>query len=645
VSVVVCTHGDRQASLQRLLAALAWQTVPFELVVVLGPGSAALRALVESLPPETRRVACDRLNISRARNTGIAASGGDIIVFVDDDAVPMGRDWLEHLTARLGEGHDPQVAAVGSTVYRGDSDFVEFAGGATSGTAFQRFGEEDGEACAPDGTRWIARVPGGNCAIARGPLEEVGGFDEQFAYYLDETDLCTRLDAAGYRILYTREAPIRHFAVSSAHGRPGQRHRFPVARSDAYFVLRHAGGRAARRAWSAIRAHPAKHFVREGRCLFDLGGLTRAGLMRFRLQCSAGLAAGIWAGLWQRPVLPLKARDTRPAPWQRFAGRRALVVDPGPDALSDERAPHVLRAVAESLQRMELGTSVTVLSGRLTLEATGPYCLAAPPSSEELVELGEDPVEPLVESFIAPGLEIRAGEARRPMAALQRAGVLAGLDHLAWLGSPDLAAFFAVAGLSVTSIDTSTSPITWSLVAGPAPSAETPRAREAGVPSTLDLTVAALRAQLMMDAPLPDTAVLVPRHLAPSAALERLGLSLRRGRPDLALLLCEAVRRHPATSPAQVVAVDYYVAHALRLLGRGREAAAWYESIRQRGRDVGAEPAYLAGACYHLALEAQSRGESPRALLLLRECLDHVPAHAAARHLLEQIDAGSGLAA
>jgi glycosyltransferase involved in cell wall biosynthesis len=51
----------------------------------------------------------------------------------------------------------------------------------------------------------------------RALFEQMGGFDVAFApAYYEETDYCTRLRKAGYRVLYEPEATIRHFEFASS---------------------------------------------------------------------------------------------------------------------------------------------------------------------------------------------------------------------------------------------------------------------------------------------------------------------------------------------------------------------------------------------------------------------------------------------
>jgi GT2 family glycosyltransferase len=106
-SVVVCTRR-RPDDLARLLATLGrLDPAPAEIVVVDNdPGEHDCRA--EVLAAGARYVREERRGLNNARNAGIRAAEGEIVVFTDDDCVtPPG--WLTRLPAEFA---DPLVAAV-----------------------------------------------------------------------------------------------------------------------------------------------------------------------------------------------------------------------------------------------------------------------------------------------------------------------------------------------------------------------------------------------------------------------------------------------------------------------------------------------------------------------------------------------------
>lgn len=106
VSVVVVSR-ERPDALMRCLNGLAQLDYPlFEIVCVACPaGIAALSARPDA--ERIKTVVFDRPNISEARNLGITEAAGEIVAFIDDDAVPEPL-WLWHLTAPFSE---PNVAA------------------------------------------------------------------------------------------------------------------------------------------------------------------------------------------------------------------------------------------------------------------------------------------------------------------------------------------------------------------------------------------------------------------------------------------------------------------------------------------------------------------------------------------------------
>jgi GT2 family glycosyltransferase len=106
-SVVVCTHR-RQEMLAGLLDALALlDPAPDQVVVVDNdPGSNHVRSLAAEAGAVYVRE--DRRGLDHARAAGLAAAGGELVAFVDDDCVPPAR-WLRDLPELFD---DPRVGAV-----------------------------------------------------------------------------------------------------------------------------------------------------------------------------------------------------------------------------------------------------------------------------------------------------------------------------------------------------------------------------------------------------------------------------------------------------------------------------------------------------------------------------------------------------
>ena len=83
--------------------------------------------------------------------------------------------------------------------------------------------------------------------IRREAFIEVGGFDESFFMYSEETDLCHRLRQHGWRVLLCPDAGFRHVGGASTAQSADQSFREQV-RSYLRFLDKHSGERQARRA-------------------------------------------------------------------------------------------------------------------------------------------------------------------------------------------------------------------------------------------------------------------------------------------------------------------------------------------------------------------------------------------------------------
>ena len=111
VSVVIVSR-DRPEALARCLRGVAQQHYTnFEVVIVADrAGMAQLWAMPEAI--HAKQVRYDEANIAVARNLGIIEASGEVVAFIDDDAVPE-PSWLSQLSLPFLSDH---VTAAGGYV-------------------------------------------------------------------------------------------------------------------------------------------------------------------------------------------------------------------------------------------------------------------------------------------------------------------------------------------------------------------------------------------------------------------------------------------------------------------------------------------------------------------------------------------------
>lgn len=114
VSVVTCTYSTaRAAQLFNLIEALKAQTVaPAQIIVTVDHNPELLARLRADLSGVTVTENLQPRGLSGSRNSGINLASGDIVAFIDDDAIPAPQ-WVERLAAGYEE---PNVVGVGGAV-------------------------------------------------------------------------------------------------------------------------------------------------------------------------------------------------------------------------------------------------------------------------------------------------------------------------------------------------------------------------------------------------------------------------------------------------------------------------------------------------------------------------------------------------
>src|SRR3954462_9712350 len=138
--------------------------------------------------------------LNAARNTGIAETSGELVVFVDDDV--EGRPgWLDALVGAAAS--EPEVDVFTGPVFARFEDHpFRMCGREGPPVTFLDLGPDDTDA---------PHAWGANMAIRRGAFERVGRFDPGRELYGDEQEWQDRLRASGRpRIRYVASAALDH---------------------------------------------------------------------------------------------------------------------------------------------------------------------------------------------------------------------------------------------------------------------------------------------------------------------------------------------------------------------------------------------------------------------------------------------------
>ncbi|UAK24996.1 rhamnan synthesis F family protein [Sphingomonas nostoxanthinifaciens] len=213
----------RHTHIERLLDAIATADWPMDrLNVIVGDdrGDDAPWA-ARSWPFNLRYIATPRaseqpFNYAAKMNALTAFADTEQLVFLNDDVRPIHDGWLKALQ---DFAVDPDVGGVGARLLFPDGS-LQHAGiiphrSSTAHAWIRRrraLGTYQDWACVH---RQWSMVTGAVFATRRSIMDQVGGFDETFALEFNDTDLCLRLRAHGYRIVYTPYSEFEHSEKAS----------------------------------------------------------------------------------------------------------------------------------------------------------------------------------------------------------------------------------------------------------------------------------------------------------------------------------------------------------------------------------------------------------------------------------------------
>jgi glycosyltransferase involved in cell wall biosynthesis len=189
ISVIVCAHNEERY-LRSCLYSLLAQSRPPEEILVVNNASTDETYAVAAQVPGVRVVDEPRKGLVVARETGRRAATGDLLVYVDADCrAPL--MWLERVERRFLR--DERLLALSGPYRFYDWDWW--------GRLLIRLYDVTLAPATQCLVKYLLRIGtvfcGGNFAVRREALEQIGGFDTAIEFHGEDTNLGRRLFEVG----------------------------------------------------------------------------------------------------------------------------------------------------------------------------------------------------------------------------------------------------------------------------------------------------------------------------------------------------------------------------------------------------------------------------------------------------------------
>jgi GT2 family glycosyltransferase len=224
LSIIIVTRNTRAMTCDCIRSALAGRgRLSVEAVVVDNGSSDGTAEAVEAEFPEVRVIRSpNNLGFARAVNWGAASAPCDLLLLLNSDTL-LFEDSLERAVEWMRG--DVRCAVLGARLLARDgspqTSIVRFPSLATElvgRSVLQRlFPRRYARKISVDGAPMEAdSVVGAFFLIRREAWEALGGLDERFFFYFEETDFSFRAHAAGWRVMHVPSVRVTHLGGSTA---------------------------------------------------------------------------------------------------------------------------------------------------------------------------------------------------------------------------------------------------------------------------------------------------------------------------------------------------------------------------------------------------------------------------------------------
>ncbi|MFC1666707.1 glycosyltransferase family 2 protein [Candidatus Omnitrophota bacterium] len=226
ISIIIVNYNRRDL-LKRCLDSVRGQGFKdLEIIVVDNASSDDSVEMVNAYYPEVRLISNTRnLFFCKAYNQGIDESKGNFILCLNNDII-LDKDYLKEALSAISS--DTKIGMISGKVFRMDTKMIDSTGlflGKNRKAIERGYGKRDGRQY--EKPEYIFGVSGA-CAFFRKSMlidvkDKNGYFDESFAMYYEDLDLCWRAQKRGWKAYYNPKATAYHVRAGTAVVRNGRK--------------------------------------------------------------------------------------------------------------------------------------------------------------------------------------------------------------------------------------------------------------------------------------------------------------------------------------------------------------------------------------------------------------------------------------
>ncbi|MDQ1547651.1 MAG: hypothetical protein QOH69_2555 [Actinomycetota bacterium] len=197
-----------------------WPAEDLEIIVVENDSGDESVATIRAAAPDVKLIESGaNLGFAGGCNVGVAASSGEFVAFLNNDAKPD-PGWIRNAVARFGES--AAIVAVASKVLDWDGVLVDYVGAAMTwyGMGYKPFTADPVSSIGRDEPRDVLFGTGAAMFVRRSAYDALGGFDERYFMFFEDVDFGWRLNLNGWRFAYepTSIAFHKHHASMNEFG-------------------------------------------------------------------------------------------------------------------------------------------------------------------------------------------------------------------------------------------------------------------------------------------------------------------------------------------------------------------------------------------------------------------------------------------